>query len=98
MNRSILICQFGERSTWSNSDSLAEKGHKMFNNYRCKDKSTKESMFASLIRGGSKVGHPSRYYIHYVTVTTEISPAVGHMALLTNKTTEFPSAKARDFT
>ncbi|CAP92028.1 hypothetical protein PCH_Pc13g09590 [Penicillium rubens Wisconsin 54-1255] len=31
----------------------------MFNNYRCKDKSTKESMFASLIRGVSKEGWSS---------------------------------------
>lgn len=34
-------------------------------------------MLASLIQRVSKVGHPS--IIHYVTVTTEISPAVGQM-------------------
>ena len=55
-------------------------------------------MLASLIRGDSKVGHPSPGIIHYVTVTTEISPAVGHFHLLTNQTGYFPRAKVRDST
>lgn len=53
-------------------------------------------MLASLIQRVSKVGQPS--IIHYVTVTTEISPAVGQMPSLDQSKNIITLCQGKDFT